>query len=186
MPKFTVNATNNAPVDGTNATYSACVTGLVGVAGDVLIINPSAASQSTGVQSQKVVKVTRVAFSGTATATTPVVVTLVMRSTADTAGTTVTAVPHDSRDGPATAVVQSYTAAPTPGTTIGTIRSVTIDAGNLTTPITSAVQVWDFGNGPKKCPALWQAAQGLAVNVGSTVAGALYDIEIEWAEETFS
>ena len=174
MPRFTNFATNNSPVDGSNPTYSASVSGLVGLAGDVAIINGAAG---------KVIRVTRVEFSGTATGVTPVVVTLVMRSTADTAGTAMTAVPHDARDGAASAVAQSYTAAPTPGTTIGTIRTATVVVATVGTPTEAYTQTWDFGNGPKKCPVLYNAAQGLAVNVGATVAGALYDIDIEWTEE---
>lgn len=185
MPKFTVQAVNNAPVDGTNATYSAAVSGLVGVAGDILIINPGAlVVQSYGSVPQKIVRVTRVAFSGIATAAADADLTLVYRSTADTAGTAATAVPHDPRDGPATAIVQSYTAAPTPGTAVGTIRSEkAFVAAAAAQPYT---QAWDFGNGPKKCPCLFLPTQGLALNISATLAGALYDVDIEWTEEPFN
>jgi hypothetical protein len=185
MPKFAVQAVNNAPVDGTNATYSAAVTGLVGLAGDILIINPGAnITQGYGSVPQRVIRVTRISFSGIATAAADMDLTIVYRSTADTAGTPATAVPHDPRDGPATAIVQSYTAAPTPGTAVGTIRSekIFIQAA-ASQPYT---QSWDFGNGPKKCPCLFLPTQGLAVNISATQAGALYDLDIEWTEEPFN
>jgi hypothetical protein len=185
MPKFTVHAVNNAPVDGTNATYSAAVTGLVGVSGDILIINPGAlVAQGYGSVPQKIVRVTRIGFSGSATAAADMDLTIVYRSTANTAGTAATAVPHDPRDGKATAVVQYYTAAPTPGTAVGTIRSEMIFiAAAGTQPYT---QSWDFGNGPKKCPCMYLPTQGIAVNIDATQTGALYDLDIEWTEEPFN
>lgn len=175
MPKFNNFAVNNAPVDGTNATYSAAISGLVGVAGDIVILNGSAT---------RIIRVTRVSFSGIATAAADTDLTLVMRSTADTAGTAMTAVPHDYRDGAATASAQSYTAAPTPGTAVGTIRSVKMFTAAANAQ--PSVQSWDFGNGPKRCPVLIGAAQGLALNISATNAGALYDIDIEWTEELFN
>jgi hypothetical protein len=160
-------------IDGSKATYSASVTGLVGVAGDIFIINGSAS---------KVVRVTRMSFGGTATAAADMDITVVKRSTADTAGTGVAATPHDSANAAATAVVQSFTAAPTPGTGVGTpIRSAkSFIATTTTAPI---IQNWDFGNGPKQGVVLRGVVQGLALNVNATQIGALYDIDVEWTEE---
>lgn len=186
MPKFTVSAVNNAPVDGTNATYSASVTGLVGVAGDILVINPSAAALSSGAQPQKIIRITQITFSGTATAASDLALSVIMRSTADTAGTVVASTPLDSRDGPATAVVQSYTAAPTPGTQIGTPIRVANYYANTTAAALATVQYWDFGTGPKRCPTLWLPAQTLAINIGATLTGAAYNIDIGWTEEPFN
>ena len=164
-------------LDGLKHTYSASVTGLVGVAGDIATIFGSATTT---------IRVTRVEFSGVATAGANMDVSLVTRSAVDTAGTpaAMTAVPHDSNSPAATATgLNSYTAAPTPGTAVGTIRSVKANIGVATTGVENAPQVWDFGNGPKKAVVLRGIAQGLCLNVGATQAGALYDIDIEWTEE---
>jgi hypothetical protein len=127
------------------------------------------------------VRVTRISFSGTATAAVDMDVTLVKRSTADTAGTAVAATPHDSASAAATAAVSSFTAAPTPGVQVGTpIRATKVQISTATAQ--PQIQPWDFGNGPKQCPVLRGVAQGLAINVSATQAGALYDIDIEWTE----
>jgi len=160
-------------LDGQKATYSASVTGLVGVAGDIAIINGSAS---------KITRVTRVEFSGIATAAADMDLSLIMRSTADAAGTAAAATPHDSLSPAATAVVQTYTAAPATGAPIGTpIRVAKVEIG--TAAAQAQVVVWEFGARPAKCPVLRGVAQGLALNVGATQAGAAYDISIEWTEE---
>ncbi len=72
----------------------------------------------------KLVKLMRVIFSGTiVTAAINGSVSLVKRSTADTAGTSTapTIIPLDSNNAAATAVLAAYTANPTLGTTVGTI-----------------------------------------------------------------
>jgi hypothetical protein len=145
----------------------------VGVAGDILIINGSAT---------KTVRVTRMSFGGTATAAADMDVTVIKRSTANTAGSAVTATPHDSANAAASAVVQSYTAAPTPGAAVGTpVRSAKSFIATATTaPI---IQEWNFGNGPKQGVVLRGVAQGLAINVSATQIGALYDMDVEWTEE---
>jgi hypothetical protein len=164
-------------LDGLKHTYSASVTALVGVAGDIVTIFGSATTT---------VRVTRVEFSGVATAAANMDVTLVVRSAVDTVGTpaAMTAVPHDSRSPAATATgLNSYTAAPTPGAAVGTIRSAKANIGVAATGAEGLPQVWDFGNGPKKAIVLRGVAQGLCLNVGATQAGALYDVDIEWTEE---
>ncbi|SRR6266403_800208 len=163
----------NSPLDGSKATYSASVTGLVGLAGDIFILNGS---------TTKTIRVTHVEFSGIATAAADMDVSLIKRSTADTAGTAAAATPHDSASAAASAVAQSYTAAPTPGTTVGTaVRVAKVEIA------TAAAQaqfiVWDFGNRPSQAVVLRGVAQGLAMNVSATQLGALYDISYEWTEE---
>src|SRR5260221_11992941 len=72
----------------------------------------------------KLVKLMRVIFSGTiVTAAINGSVSLVKRSTADTAGTSTapTIIPLDSNNAAATAVLAAYTANPTLGNTVGTI-----------------------------------------------------------------
>jgi hypothetical protein len=59
----------------------------------------------------------------------------IKRSTADASGTptTVAGIPHDTHDGiTASAVVKTYAAAPTLGTTIGTLRTSSVLSGTLT------------------------------------------------------
>lgn len=172
----TVGARGDAVVslmDGNKTSYSASVSGLVGVAGDILIINGSAT---------KTVRVTRMSFGGTATAAADMDVTLIKRSSANSAGTGVAATPHDSANAAATAVVQSYTAAPTPGAAVGTpVRSAKSFIATATTA--PFIQNWDFGNGPKQGVVLRGVAQGLAMNVSATQIGALYDLDLEWTEE---
>src|SRR5271170_4402762 len=110
-------------IDGLKHTYSASVTALVGVAGDIATIFGSAT---------RTVRVTRVEFSGVATAAANMDVTLVVRSAVDTAGTpgAMTAVPHDFNSPAATATgLNSYTAAPAPGAAVGTIRSAKANIG---------------------------------------------------------
>lgn len=72
----------------------------------------------------KLVKLIRVVFSGTiATAAISGSVSIVKRSSADTAGTSTapTIIPLDSSNAVVTAVLAAYTANPTLGTTVGTI-----------------------------------------------------------------
>jgi len=72
----------------------------------------------------KLVKLLRVVFSGTiVTAAINGSVSIVKRSTADTAGTSTapTIIPLDSNNAAATAVLAAYTANPTLGNTVGTV-----------------------------------------------------------------
>lgn len=111
---------------------------------------------------------------------------LIKRSTADTSGTSasVTAIPHDSGDAAATATVLSYTANPTLGTTIGTVR-----ASKLLTPAStttqSGVYVWDFDDLNGKPVILRGTSQVLAVNFNGAAlpSGLNVNCSIEWTEE---
>lgn len=161
-------------------TYSASVKGLVPVAlaTDLFTITGSAS---------KTIYVTRVSFSGTTTtgSGTGTNVTLVKRSTADTAGTATTQpnIPFDSTSAAGTAVVKSYTANPTLGTTVGAIRSSRDSF--LPTSLGVSQIVWEFGNAAAMAPALRGVAEQLCINLdGVTVTGGVIDIDIEWTEGT--
>jgi hypothetical protein len=113
------NITTNIAVtieDGWKRTYVASGT-VVPVTGctDLVTIIGSATT---------VVKLIRVIFSGTiVTAAINGSVSIIKRSTADTAGTSTapTIIPLDANNAAATAVLAAYTANPTLGTTVGTI-----------------------------------------------------------------
>ena len=111
--------TSHISLEGGKATYCATITGLVppAAATDIFTIIGSAT---------KTIRISRIQFSGRATAAAACDVSIVKRSTADTGGTpgTVpTIVPLDSTDAAATAVCATYTAVPTLGTAVGAIRS---------------------------------------------------------------
>jgi hypothetical protein len=120
---------------------------------------------------------------------------LIKRSTADTAGSStavnLTAVPHDSLDPAAGAVVTTYTGAnvnPNLGTAVGAIRSQQSNvsaagSGGAATPVE-----WDFGNVAEKPVYLRSASEGLYLNFnGATLpAGTVLNIFISWTEENTS
>ena len=160
------------------ATYAAAVTGLVTAASatDVFTITGSAT---------KLIKITRINIDGTTTAAATISIQLIKRSTANSAGTSTTpaAVPYDSSSSAATAVVRAYTANPTLGTTVGTLRS-----DRVFVPLATASgdeMVYEFG--PAKATqsiTLRGTNEVLAVNFSATtVAGPLFNIAVEWTEE---
>lgn len=171
----------NPFLDGSRASYRAAITGLAAVTGctDLFTIAGSAT---------KTVRITRVEFSGTeATAAQYLDVLGIVRSTVDTAGTKTnpTAVPLDSNDPAATATVAAYTANPTLGTTVATVRADKVLLALTGTPTQPDRLVWDFGNRPSKDLVLRGAAQQFAINLnGVAIANAtLIDIAIEWTED---
>lgn len=170
---------NVVPV-GTLATYSASTQSLVTVATptDILTITGSAT---------KTVKVNRILISGTQTNSGQAHFYLIKRSTADSGGTssTVTATSHDSTDAAATAVVTSYTANPTLGTTVGTVRAITllIPSSNAASS-TGSISALELAQAPQKSIVLNGTSQQLVVNLNSiSMAGSALDIVVEWTEE---
>jgi hypothetical protein len=165
-----------APGDSAFPTYSACVVGQIPVttAGDCFVLN----------WVSKVIRLRRIQVTGTATTAITLDVTLVRRSTADSAGTssTPTIVPHDSANPAATATVKAYTVAPTAGTLVGIIC-----AEKLLLPVSAASggesQVeWIFGERPAQSPLL--RATGLfAVTISAIPAGGSMTISCEWSED---
>jgi hypothetical protein len=110
-------------------------------------------------------------------------ISLIKRSTADTAGTSTTAtnVPYDSTSSAATAVVRGYTANPTLGTSVGPIRAIRYSATPATVPNQEIYM--EFGTRPAQTVVLRGVTQQLCVNLGgTTVTGGIIDCSIEWTE----
>lgn len=172
------------PLPYARATYSATVENLVPVATaqDIFTIIGSAT---------KTVYVHKVAVSGTRTAHAHDIVILNKRSTANTGGTstTRTAVPHDSLNAAATAVVRAFTANPTLGTLIGNIKTARVSFP-VQTPSNAQGNggphvVWEWQAGQDGQPLVLRGvAQQVALNLnGVSIAGGLINISIEWSEE---
>jgi hypothetical protein len=164
-------------------TYHATVTGLVPAASatDFFTITGSATN---------VVKVTHVECGGQATGTGSKLIQIQQRIAPDTGGTSavVQAVPSDSTDPSATAIVNSFTANPT----VGTATSGVARAGILNLPASTAVGTpplgWDFGATSRtttKEITLRGASQVLAVHGAgaSFPAGSTLNCTLEWVEE---
>jgi hypothetical protein len=175
------------PTDGQKATYAFARStfAIAATPTDVAIINGSAS---------KTVRILRIEIDALCTAATAAAleVQLIKRSTANSGGTSTgspTGVPYDSTDGPATAVVQCYTANPTVGTAVGIVRDAKIVP--VLSPFTATdfpqhdKLIWDFGNRPDKAIVLNNASEGLAINlVGAAIpAGLSMGISIEVSEE---
>ncbi|SRR6266568_423665 len=191
---FTDGSSNDsAPVrmeltGGSKATFSAGITGLVPVtaATDIFTITGSAT---------KLVKVTRLAITGSATLATAAIlpIAILKRSSADLTGTSSspTRVAHDSGNAAVSATVLAYTANPgTLGTLVGAIRN--IRAFLQFTPITATefpmmppLYIEDFGMRGSQPIVLRGTGDVLAVNLNAvaTITGWLFDISVEWTEE---
>lgn len=169
-----------APVDGQKATYSAAILGLAPAASatDVFTLAGSAS---------KTVRVTRVSVSGTQTTAGEVDIQLLKRSAADTGGTSTApaAVPHDSADAAATAVVAAYTVNPAAlGTLVGPLRTRKAQIGAAATVTDQPETEWLFGDRPSRAVVLRGVDEQVAVNLNAaTIAGGSLDISIEWTEE---
>jgi len=149
---------------------------------------PAAATDTftlTGVAG-KIVRLMRVELSGFQT-TGGVVSTLgVVRSTADTGGTSgaPTAVPHDSGNAAAGGVMRAYTAVPTAlGTVVGVIRAqwLLVSAINAV----PGLLVWEFGTRNSQGVVLRGAGETFAINFGGvTITGGQLNCSFEWTEST--
>jgi len=127
--------------------------------------------------------VTKVIISGIQTTAGLTDIQLVKRSTANSGGTSsaVTAIPHDSGDAAASATLLAYTANPTTGNAVGSVRRGYVPIAGATS-VVNPVVVFDFG-GLGKPITLIGTSQVLAVNLGGvTVTGGTFDIAIEWFE----
>lgn len=170
---------NAAPTGGVRASYSASTTGLVvaAAATDVFTITGSAT---------KTIRITSVQFGVSTTAGSGILtnVLLIKRSTVNSAGTSTTSVnvPHDSSDAAGTASVKAYTANPTLGTAVGTMRAVRYVVKAIAIPIDD-ISV-DFGIRPSKAVVLRGTSESLCVNLnGITITGPVAGISVEWTEE---
>lgn len=164
--------------DGGKATYSATGLGFLSaaLATDIFTITGSGT---------KTIKILRLEMSATAAAGGSFNALLIKRSTADTGGTstTLTSVPHDSTASAATATVRSYTANPTVGTSVGTIRTTKLFVSGASTTA-SVDQEWLFGTRPGQAVTLRGTGEVLAVNLNATtLTSGNFDVDIEWTEE---
>ncbi len=132
--------------------------------------------------STKKVRVTRVEVTIAATAAGIIDVLLIKRSTANTGGTSTnpTIVPHDATD-TVTATLNQYSANPTAGTAVGTVRAAKVGIVANTT----ATRVWTFTERNTKGIVLPAATDLLCINLnGATLlAGEVCGYSIEFTEE---
>jgi hypothetical protein len=166
-------------IEGQKATYSAAL---------INIAPPASAVDTFTITggASKVVRINRIELSGTQTTGGVVSVSLVLRSTANTGGTSTAAgaVPHDSSSAAAVATVLGYTAVPgTQGTFVNFVRGT-----KLWVPATTAqpqVLIWDFANRTGQAIVLRGTGQVLAVNFnGTTITGGSFNFAVEWTEES--
>jgi hypothetical protein len=160
-------------------TYSASIVSLTPPATptDMVVISGSAT---------KTIRVTKVELSATQTLSGTNNFFIVLRSAADSGGTssTLTNIAHDSNNAAATSVVKSYTANPSLGAAVGTLRAIkmfTPAPGTLTTPY-----IFDFTNdGIDQGIVLRGTAQQLSLNFnGAALPGGLsITCNIDWSEE---
>lgn len=161
----------------TLATYGAGSVGLATAtaATDVFTITGSAT---------KTVKITYIEISGTSTLGASVDIELIKRSSADSGGTStsVVVVPVDSNSAAGTATVLRYTANPTLGTNLRSVRAARYafpTAGSANQSL-----IWNFGGLPSEPPTLRGTSQQFAINFNATtVGGASISIAVEWTEE---
>lgn len=134
--------------------------------------------------STKIVRLLKLIISGLATAAATVDIQLIIRSTADSAGTATTPVlvANDSNSSAATAVVSLYSANPTLGTGVGTIRARKLNLGAVGA---AGLIEWKFSDTNTQAIVLRGTSQQLCVNWnGAAVpAGTSIDIEAEFTEE---
>ena len=167
----------------TSATYSASATNFVPPASatDVFTITGSAT---------KTIKINDFGFSSTTTAGSGIAlgISFIKRSTADSGGTSVTAtnVPHDSANAAATAVVRHYTANPTLGTSVGSIRSrrIIVPAAGSNGSGTAGGSEEEFNVRPGQPIILRGVTEQFCINLnGTSITGPVSAAFVEWVEE---
>jgi hypothetical protein len=162
-------------------TYSATITGLAPAASATDLVTLSGSAT-------KVVRVLRHDCVGTSTAAGSVVLNSIMRSTADTAGTSTSpaAVPYDSNNVAATGVVKAYTANPTLGTAIGTpLRTISFNTAPASAAGSTAASVRYDDIVTAQVPTLRGVAQSLALNAAGVTlpSGAALTCSFVWTEQ---
>lgn len=169
-------------IDGYKASYAAAIQGLVPAASATDIFTIAGSGTKT-------IRITRLEVSGIATTIVDTSVQFIVRSTADTGGTSTapTAVKYDSTNPAATATIAAYTANPTGlGTSVGLVRTSKC-IFNLVAPTAGSESgrlIEDFGDRPAQAVVLRGATQVLAVNLnGVTISGGSLDISVEWTED---
>lgn len=175
----TTDAVAAAPVDGFKQTYTASALNIAPASSptDVFTITGSAT---------KTVRVMLLSFSATQTTAGLAAVQLIKRSTANSSGTsaTATAVPNDSTNAAGTAVVRSYTANPTLGTTVGSVAVRKIFIPGVASVGNEPEQYLYNAGRPSQSIVLRGTGEVLSINLnGVTLTGGSCSYYIEWTEE---
>ena len=161
-------------------TYKACILGLASAvtATDIFTISGS---------STKIIKLRDIQVTGLQSLASTIDMVVIKRSTPDSGGTstTITAVPVNSNNAAATAVIKAYTANPTLGTLIGNMIATKIFVSDNSKSFTAPSDKTLLNVNP-----LWQpitlnnANETIAINLnGVTVTGSSFDISIIWTEQ---
>ncbi|SRR6266571_686466 len=166
---------------GSKATYTYSINALALLAShtDLLVLRGSAT---------KLVKMTRFEMSGLATTSAQIVALLKKHTIADTGGTGTlggTATKHDSNDGAATAVINTYqTTLPTVDASATIIKVIRINFAPLATTTIADRYMWSLSADPAEPFVLRGVAQEIALNFNTvTITGGLVDFSITWTEE---
>jgi hypothetical protein len=162
--------------EGRKATYAAQINLQAGITGNNFVLVGSAS---------KTIRITRVIFSGFATAAGAAVVAFQIFSSAFTGGTSTTAGatigPYDSNSAAATATVKAYTVSPTGGGASQTYPII-FDYQFVASAI-GVTQIYDFGNRAAGCPVIRGVAQGFSMYISAAPTGCNYTCFYEWTEE---
>lgn len=178
-PCAPVSTSNPLPVTGNNtvASYSAAIVALANTgAGNLYCITGSAT---------KTVKIKGIRVSAVATAAIVGDVSIVLRSAANTGGTSTapTVVKMDQTNAAPTATVAAYTVAPTPGAAIGTIRSRKMAVSTAGNAATSSEGLFQFSVYWDQPLTLRGTSELACVVVSAFGAGASFDVDHEHTEE---
>lgn len=175
VPGGTATNVMNVQIEPIKGTYFASALSLAGVAGDTFVLTGSAS---------KTLRIRRVTVSGLVTTAAMIDLSVIKRTTADTAGTAGTAPTigaMDSNNSAASGTVAVYTAAPTAGTSAGTIFAQKyLPQANTVVPM---IMNKEWFSDLSQAPVLRGVAQQLAINLSAAPAGGSWDISIEWTEE---
>ena len=172
------NASRCLPLN--HATYSAATTSFTPGATpqDVFTVTGSAT---------KVIRIIRMSLSTTQTTAGINTWFLLKRSTANSGGTStsLTTVSNDSNDAAGTAVARQYTANPTAGTLVGTMRTFKILGASLTSILHPQILIDFTDNGLSEGIVLRGITQVFALNFNGAAlpAGLAVSVDIEWTEE---
>ena len=133
------------------------------------------------------VVVTGVEIWGTATAASPIEVSIKKRTTANTAGTKTAGLvcAHDSGDTANVSVPQQYTANPTLGTDGNTVRQSPLSLDTAAASVARQILAWAFGETQgAKAIVLNGTAQGCVISLGGAAVptGASFRVRISWSE----
>jgi hypothetical protein len=165
---------------GVVQTYGAAIAGFAYAASGTDIFTISGSATRT-------VRIKHISIDGTQTSTSARSVILIKRSTANTGGTSVilTAVPYDSMNSTATAVVRYYTANPTTlGTSIGSFHNEKLIIGATNSADSDALIFSTLDSSSSQDITLRGSNEFLCVNMnGVTSAGNSMNIDIMWTEE---